>query len=263
MRTSYHVHTYISDGRCTISDHVRAAIAAGLDELGISDHYTLIPGKQTIWSMPEDGIADYMRKLESAREEAGDRLVIRLGLEVDYIAESIDKIAETLSSYPFDYAIGSVHFVGDFPVDSKADFWENISHDQRNDVIREYWWLIKRMAETGLFDFAGHLDLYKKFGHKATVDLSAEINAALDAIEAAGMAVELNTAGMHYAGEVYPSRAILQQCHDRGIPSLVTSDAHVSEHLTRGHNYGIAELREVGYTQQATFANRKMTLVDL
>lgn len=263
MRTSYHVHTQLSDGRCTMSDHVRAALAAGIDELGISDHYAVMPGKEVVWAMRDNDLPNYFKMLEAAQKEAGGRLVIRRGLEADFIPANLEVLAKTLAAYPFDYVIGSVHFIDDFPVDAKADFWEAIPQDQRNEMIREYWTRVKQMAETRLFDWAGHLDLYKKFGHRPTMDVSADIAAALDAIAAAGMAVELNTSGMHYVGEVYPSQAILRECHTRGIPCLITSDAHVPEHLLRGYNYGVSELREVGYTQQAIFADRKMTLVEL
>ena len=197
-----------------------------------------------------------------ARDYAGD-LRILLGIEADYIEGTLDETAAALASYPFDYVIGSVHFIDDFPVDASADYWESLSQDQRNEMIRAYWARVKQMAESGLFDIAGHLDLYKKFGHRPTIDISADIAAALDAIAEAGMAVELNTSGMHYVGEVYPSTAILRECYARGIPCLITSDAHCTEHLMRGYDFGVSELRDVGYTQQAVFAQRKRTLVPL
>lgn len=264
MRTSYHVHTYLSDGECAIFDHVRAAIAAGLDELGISDHYTLMPGKDIVWSMPEDGLRDYFATIEAARKEAGDRLAIRLGIEVDFIPESTRKLAQVLSAYPFDYTIGSIHFVDDFPIDAKPENWEGITQERKNEIIRAYWALEKQLAESRLFDIAGHLDLYKKFGHRPTIDVSADVAAALDAVAEAGMAVEVNTAGLYKTcAEVYPSLAILKECHKRGIPSLVTADAHEADHLVRGYDVGIQQLRDAGYTQQAIFAGRKMTLAPL
>lgn len=263
MHTSYHCHTEFSDGRCTIVDLVQEAIRLQLDELGISDHYTLVPGEVVPWSMPEAGLPDYIAALDNARDKADGKVGLRYGIEADYIPQSITELADALAAHPFDYVIGSVHFIDVFPVDARADYWEALSQDQRNEMIREYWARIANMAKSGVFDIAGHLDLYKKFGHRATIDLSADIATALDAIAAAGMAVELNTSGMHYAGEVYPSTAILEQCLVRHIPTLVTSDVHCVQHLTRGHKFGVSELREVGYTQQAIFAGRKMTLVEL
>lgn len=246
-----------------MADQIRGGIAAGLDELGISDHYTLIPGQTVEWSLPQTGLPDYFRALHAARRLAGDALAFRFGIEADYIPESVAELGEILQAYPLDYVIGSVHFIDGFPVDAGASFWEAISQDQRNVKIREYWARVTAMAKSGVFDFAGHLDLYKKFGRHATVDLSADIAAALDAIAEAGMAVELNTSGLHYVGEAYPSPAILLECHKRGIPTLITADAHVPEHLTRSYDVGIGELIRAGYTQQAVFASRKLSLVDL
>ena len=44
MLTSYHNHTNWSDGAPTLAAQIEAARRAGLDELGISDHYVLYPG---------------------------------------------------------------------------------------------------------------------------------------------------------------------------------------------------------------------------
>jgi len=279
MRTSYHCHTMMSDGHSAASEYVRAAIAIGLDELGISDHYTLMPdtpalpllakgekgGYQPVgWSMPADALPDYFRALRGAKQEAGDRLIVRYGLEADFFPETAAELAEILRGYPFDYVIGSVHFVDDFPIDDSAGWWDGLSVDERNEMVRAYWSRIAAMAETGLFDIAAHLDLYKKFGHRPTVDVSAEIAAALDAIAGAGMAVELNTAGFYKpAKEFYPSPAILRECRKRGIPALVTADAHDISHLARSYDVGVETLRNAGYTEQAIFVDRKMTLVPL
>ena len=254
----------MSDGRSTASDYVRAAIAAGLDELGFSEHYTLMPpGWRIDWSMAKDALPDYFRALHAARDEAGDSLIVRYGLEADFIPETAGELAEILKAYPFDYVIGSVHFIDEFLVDDSAGRWDALSEDERNDMVRAYWGRVTAMAESGLFDIAAHLDLYKKFGHRPTVDVSAQISVALDAIAKAGMAVELNTAGFHRMGEIYPSPTILRECRKRSIPSLVTTDAHHIDQLTRSRDLGVDELRKAGYTEQVVFEARRMRLVPL
>lgn len=264
MLTSYHCHTALSDGLFTISEYIHAAIDAGVSELGISDHYTLLPNGRTVrWSMPLSDLPSYFRLLHAAREEAGDKLIVRFGIEADFVPETAAELAEILRMYPFDYVIGSVHFVDNFPIDDSAGKWDALSEDERNDMVRAYWNRIIGMAKCGLFDIAAHLDLYKKFGHRPTIDVSADISTALDAIAASGMAVELNTAGLHKMGEIYPSPTILHECHKRGIPALVTTDAHRADHLLRSRDIGVKELKKAGYTQQAIFAERKMTLIDL
>ena len=262
MRTSYHCHTTLTHGESTVSDFVHAAISAGLDEVGISEHYTLVPGKVVTWSMPPSGLPEYFRILEAARKEAGNKVKFRFGLEADYIPESVAQLGQSLKQYPLDYVIGSVHYVGDFLTDESPDAWNEIAQDKRNEIMRRYWGCITEMAKSGVFDIVGHLELYKKFGHKPTIDLSSDISTALDAIAMSGMAVELNTSGWHYIGECYPSPTILSECKRRGIPTLVTMDAHHVDNITRYYDRGVAQLKEVGYAQQAIFSGRTMSLAD-
>lgn len=263
MLTSYHCHTRFSDGDCSVDDHIREATSVGLDELGISDHYILYPNRTIEWSMPVDGLQKYMDALQAERETAGQRLAVRFGLEADYIPESAERLGVELRRYPFDYVIGSVHFVGDFPIDESSSHWDSLSQDGRNEIIRKYWRLTADMARSGLFDIVGHTDLYKKFGHRASVDISEDIAIALDAVADAGMAVELNTSGIQCTGEAYPAMDILAQCYARDIPTLVTADAHTPANLTRYFDVGIRQLKSLGYTQKATFKGRELILADL
>jgi len=265
MITSYHVHSNLSDGQNTIREFVHAAAEADIDEVGISDHYVLLPGGTTVdWSMPLDALPAYIDDIRAAADEIGDGVVVRYGLEADYDPDTADELRGILQDYPFDYVIGAVHFVDGFPVDECAENWNKLSQTERNDLIRSYWTRIEQMAASGLFDFAAHLDLYKKFGHLPTIDISADIAAALDALATAGMAAELNTAGWKKPiGELYPSPDIIRECKARGIPVLINADAHKMADLTLHYDHAEAILRDVGYTQKAVFQARQMTLVPL
>lgn len=261
MLTSYHVHSIYSDGKTTIRELAEAAAAQGLDELGISDHYVLLPaGRNVSWSMSFDGLAQYLTELQEVTEEFRGRLVIRKGLEVDYDPATERELAEVLHAHDFDFVIGSVHFIDGFPVDESPDYWDRLSEGERNDLIRAYWVRIEQMAKSCLFDFAGHLDLYKKFGHRPTVDVSKDVMGALDAVAFSGMAVEINTAGWFLpAREAYPSLEILSACRSRAIPILINSDAHEPSNLTRGFDRAYELARSVGYSEVLAY-NRRMPL---
>ena len=265
MLTSYHVHSTLSDGASTVREHILAALDAGLDEIGISDHYVLLPDHKAVdWSLPPSALPAYFDEIRSAAAEVEGKLVVRYGIEADFDPQTASELAEILRAYPFDYVIGSVHFVEGFAVDECAENWDALTQPERNGVIRAYWECIARMARSGLFDFAGHLDLYKKFGHVPTVDISEEIGCALDAIAASGMAVELNTAGWYKEiQEAYPSCEIMRECRARGIPMLVTADAHNACELTRGFDRAVRALRDAGYTQTVVYAGRKTGAVQL
>ncbi len=255
MRTSYHVHSRWSDGEGEIEDFLEAALALGMDEIGLSDHYVLGPAGWTpSWSMPPDALNDYLAAL--ACLTVG--VAVRCGLEVDFFPETTSVVQESLVGQPLDYIIGSVHFVDGFPIDENARNWEVLTQDERNSVIRGYWTRIREMAESGLFDIAGHLDLTKKFGFVPTVDMRAEVCVALDAIAHADMAVEINTAGWYKpCRDVYPESWIIHACFERRIPVVVTADAHSPAHLTRGYDRAYSLLHGVGYRRVAQFSKRR------
>lgn len=266
MLVSYHVHSTWSDGKSSIPEHIRMAGELGLDEIGISDHYVLTPdGSQQYFGMTLGRLDDYVEDLQMSSGEAADGLVVRLGLEVDYFPETEAAAGDLINSQPFDYVIGSIHFVNQFPIDDAVDPWEILSQDERNDAIRCYWTRLRQMAESGLFDIAGHLDLPKKFNFFTTEDLSGEIGAALDAIAAADMTFEVNASGWYKpCKEQYPRIDIIRECYDRQIPVIVTSDAHIAENLIRGFEEAYALIKEVGFTETALYAGRmrKMQPID-
>jgi histidinol-phosphatase (PHP family) len=259
MLTSYHVHSRWSDGEGEISDFVRAAKELGLDEIGFSDHYVRAPDSRKLsWSMPPEKLGDYVEAVQIAAGLSGEHPIVRLGVEADFFPETTKALAEALAGQPFDYVIGAVHFVDGFPIDAGASYWAQITQAERNDVMRAYWVRIRQMAESGLFDFAAHLDLTKKFGFRPTIDLTDEISAALDAIAGADMAVEVNTAGWYApCGEAYPEASILRRCSELGIPILVTADAHHPANLLRGYEDGRRLVLNLGYRHLASYAGRR------
>jgi len=262
MLTSYHCHSRWSDGEGEIADFVRQAREIGLVEVGLSDHYVLTPDHSLkTWAMPLDALDEYVASVQAAAEESAPDLVVRLGVEADYFPETAGELKHLLAGYAFDYVIGSVHIVDGFPIDGSPQDWAPLTQAERDDVIRTYWVRVKEMAQTGVFDFAGHLDLTKKFGFRPSVDISGEISSALDAVAQSDMAIELNTSGWHAtAGEEYPSPLILRGCFDRGIPVLITADAHTPANLTRDFERAGALLGEIGYRETCSFNSRMRTV---
>lgn len=257
MITSYHCHTRWSDGEGEITDFVRRAEEIGLDEVGLSDHYVLTPDRRFMeWAMPVDALDEYVTAVRDASENAS--IDVRLGVEADFIPETADELREVLAEYQFDYVIGSVHFLDGFPIDGAGEYWARLTQVERDDIIRGYWVRVRQMAESGIYDFAGHLDLTKKFGYYPSVGVSDVVSDALDALARSGMAAELNTSGWHVpAGEEYPSPEIIRGCFERSIPMLVTADAHAPKNLTRSFDRAYALLREIGFRELSSFRDRR------
>ena len=231
-----HVHTALSmHGEGTMEETVLSAIAKGLSEIGFSEHFYYPEGFAA--PAPDCVVPDsktfeqYVSEAERLRKRYEDRIVIRLGVEIDYLPDHMNAIQKNLSLYPFDYVIGSVHIVNGVDFDYREDRLA-----RRLDALggaeglwRGYWRELSAFVSTGLFDVAGHLDLPKKFGiTKSDSDFSMEIEAVLDAILKAGLAMEVNTGGIDRAAprETYPSPSILEKAVRKGINIVFGSDAH-------------------------------------
>jgi histidinol-phosphatase (PHP family) len=83
-------------------------------------------------------------------------------------------------------------------------------------------------------------------------------DAALQAIAKNGIAIELNAAGIYApAKEMYPSVRILERAKELGIPITFGSDAHHPDKVGQKGAEAQTMLKNVGYTQLATFERRK------
>jgi histidinol-phosphatase (PHP family) len=207
-------------------------------------------------------LGDYVAQLRSVAATA--LIPLRVGVELDWFPSFDDELRAALAPHEFDHIVGSVHEVDGMILDGSPRAWAQLSQAGRDEVHRRYWQSIGQMAASGLFDIAAHLDLSKKFGYLPQVDLSAEIDAALDVIADVDLVVELNTAGWHKpCDDAYPTLDILRGCHRRGITVTLSADAHDPAHLVRDFDRGAERLRAAGFTQIARLAGRERHLVPL
>lgn len=263
MLFTYHNHTNWSDGGATLAAMIQAARELGVDELGISDHYVLHPEGDQEWSMPAELLGDYFSTLRQASAEVKG-IVLRTGLEADYIPETAAELRAELELFDWDYVIGSVHFVDGFCVDEKAEDWRRLTPERRDQVWIRYWELVAELARTEIFDILAHPDLPKKFGFRPAADLRELEEAALDAVAAAGMAIEINTAGWSLpAAEGYPSLRILRAARERDIPLTISADAHFPEFILRDFDRAADLARQAGYEALVRFERGLMRAASL
>jgi histidinol-phosphatase (PHP family) len=71
------------------------------------------------------------------------------------------------------------------------------------------------------------------------------------------VAVEVSTAGLRKpAGELYPSRPLLEMAVDAGLPIALSSDAHLPEQVGFRYDDAVAALEEVGVREICVFERR-------
>ena len=125
---------------------------------------------------------------------------------MDYLPGDEDWIRGLAARHPWDYFIGSVHYVSDdWVVDNPHEIskWKNRDPFE---VWSAYFERLTKAAETGFFEIIGHVDLPKKFGHRPPQDCTALYEKFLNAAKKHNCAIELNTAGLRKdCREIYPA----------------------------------------------------------
>jgi histidinol-phosphatase (PHP family) len=258
MPADYHTHTPLCrHASGAPEEFVDQALARGLSEYGVSDHAPQRPEPFDDWRMLEAEMPAYLDWIDRARRHAAGRLPVRAGLECDWLPGCQPWIDRLASLAPWDYLIGSLHYLGswDFDNPARVDLWDR--HDVE-EVWSRYWREYAAMAESGLFDLLGHPDLVKKFGHRPAGDLRRFYEPAIEAISAAGCAIEINTAGWHKpCTEAYPDPAFLDLARSAGIPLAISSDAHAPAEIGRDFDRARALAAAAGYTETVLFERRQ------
>ncbi|HHY86850.1 MAG TPA: histidinol-phosphatase HisJ family protein [Verrucomicrobia bacterium] len=245
------------------ADYARRALQAGLTEIGFSDHSPMRRDDFDDWRMRNDQLDEYVESVRRAQQNF-PQLTIRLALEVDYLPGQEDWIRDLASRHPWDYFIGSVHYVTDtWAVDSPFQLSQ---WDQRDafEVWSAYFERLTLAAASGLFQILGHADLPKKFGHRPKQDCTPLYERLIRAAAKTGCAVELNTAGLRKeCREIYPSREFLLLARQHRVPITFGSDAHAADEVGRDFASAVALAREAGYTSCLTYDQRMPRLITL
>ncbi len=191
-------------------------------------------------------LPDYVAEVQALKADFPGYVL--LGIEADYRPETVGEVTGLLDTYPFDYVIGSVHFLEDWAFDDPRNLAEYANRDI-DEVWVQYLELVGDAAESGLFTILGHLDLVKKFGYRPTKTLDKELTRLVDRIARAGTLVEINTAGLHKpVGEAYPDPDILRRLCEAGVPITFGSDAHAPEQVGRDFRHATDLARTAGYS---------------
>ncbi len=259
MLVDYHTHTELTDGVGKPRDYAAVALQRGLKELGCSDHAPL--GDRDIeWTMKLKDLDTYVWWVREAQAEFPE-LSIKLGLEVDFFPGREDWIRELAAMYEWDFFLGSVHFIGEWPVDESKKYWQGRDVDQ---TWREYFEVWAAAARAKLFDSMAHPDLPKKFGHHPASDFTTVFEKALQAVKQADVAIEVSTAGLRKpCREIYPSRDFLQIAYRLGIPITLGSDAHLPEEVGQDVDQAVALAHSAGYREICRFEKRQRFTVSL
>lgn len=238
QRFDLHVHTNWSDGKASAEDMILAAIAAGLDTVGISDH------SHTVYDEPgctlPDSPLEYRAEIRRLAEKYSGKIRVLCGVEQDYFSGR---------AVGYDYAIGSVHAVcvngcyvnTDWEPSAVRGVEEHFGGDWYA-FAAAYYELVGGVVDVTGADIVGHFDVItvyngdgKYFDTRDPRYISAW-RAAADKLLATGAVFEINTGAVSrgYRKTPYPARDIYDYIRARGGRFILASDAHRPEHIAFG-----------------------------
>jgi histidinol-phosphatase (PHP family) len=234
-------------------EYAARAIDRGLKGIIFTCHSPMPRGFWPSVRMSESEFDDYVSMVERCRRRFAGELDVRLGIESDYFPGYESWIRELHERAEFHHCLGSVHWQG-------PEYGEMFNSKDERTFIKAYWQNLAASAETGLFDTLAHPDLIKNYRPDSWKfeEWQDDIAAALDRITKTGVAMELNTSGLHkmYA-EMNPGPQMLRMMCERGIPVVIGSDSHQSRRVGENFAMGLEMLRDAGYESISVFHGRR------
>lgn len=248
-----------------VERYVEAARAAGVDEIGISEHVYYFTETCDLWHMPYQlgkcvcDIEAYVAAIDEAKNRG---LPVKLGIEVDYEPARVEETRSWLTRAPWDYVLGSIHFVDGFGIDSRPRLIDEIGVEA---AWQRYFEELRAVARSGLFDSLAHPDLVKMWGDRPAPEVEEELFSGFaDDVQAADVCIEVSTRGLlRPVADLYPDRRLLRACRERDIPVTLASDAHTAARVGWSFDRIRASLRSARYEQIAVFEQRRRRQVAL
>ena len=253
-----HTHSrYSFDGEESVDALCRAACAAGLSALVITDHYDI--DCIDLGFYPDLDTAGVRRDIERAKADYAGRLAVFRGVELGQAYLRPAAARKFLDEGQYDFVIGSCHNLAGFP-----DF-SHINFSDMNDTEKLYFYRRMIAEVRGVLDFpevrtVAHLTyplryMQRTSGSIPPLDaLREEFTDLFRAIIGKGVAVELNTAGF-WKGIIEPKTekwvlSLYRACGGELV--TIGSDAHASKNIGRMFKEGYDLLREVGFKYVVT-----------
>lgn len=270
-----HTHTDYFHGRSTIEEMYAKAQEIGLKYYGFSEHTPLPEGfscllykegdmNEAFHHYAQDVLA-LKEKIKQNHTESHPKIL--LGMELDFTPHAPAWMDMLLAAYPYDYVIGSVHFVDD----RNIGLWDsaNASAFEQNEYFTEYYRCIADLARWGKADIISHPDFVKlKCVDAFTAWLETEhakniVNTTLNAIAKAGMILEVSTGGLKKTcQEIHPAPRIMEWVSEKKISISFGSDSHYHDNVAFAFEELAAFAKSYGYKQHVIFENRLPQYLD-
>ncbi len=229
LKANYHTHTT----RCghaggTDREYVEAAIEAGYEILGFSDHtpYPTNPEFVSCMRIKLEEADGYFDSITSLKKEYASDITIYAGVEAEYFPEHFHKLLDFMKDYPLDYMILGEHFIPDEQHGRYVGAPFNSSQ-----WLELYTENVLAGMNTGKFTYVAHPDLPFYVGENADALLCNSYTTICKAAKELDIPLEINVLGSTRDSSIYPADKFLDIAAAIGNTMILGIDAHTPQQL--------------------------------
>ncbi|MEI6753458.1 MAG: histidinol-phosphatase [Paludibacter sp.] len=273
---NYHSHCTFCDGRSSMEEFVRFAIAKGVRKYGFSSHAPL--PFDTFWNMKLDDFGEYQNEFYRLKEKYMSEVELFIGLEVDYIHNYIEIQNELYSAENMDYLIGSIHYMDQLP---SGDFWtidgnfrdffvglKILFDGEIRPAVERFFDISDQMIGKGGFDIVGHFDKIAMNAskcadfEKSSVWYRNRVSDSLQLIKQKELILEINTKSFVDKGITYPDIQFFPLINELQIPVVVNSDCHYPTNILDSFHPTFEALKAAGFKTMHQLIDGKWQAVE-
>lgn len=266
MIADFHIHTRFSgDSEADVDKVIQSAITKGMKYMAITDHNDF-EYENGMFELDTEKYFEYMTK---KKNEYKNDIELSIGIECGLEPKFYDRINKLISSYDFDFVIGSSHVINGMDPYYKEYFENRSVHDAMVEYLKS---IIENIDMFDNFDVYGHLDYMMRYAPITAEEKRydyAEYGQLFDEILTKlinkGKGIEINTSPLKSGlYDTNPNLQVVKRYAKLGGKIItVGSDAHSPEYV--GHSFQIAEnmLKDAGFTHFNVFRNRNFINIPL
>lgn len=230
-KNNYHTHTtrcYHASGKD--EEYVKAAIKAGIKELGFSDHtpWHYDSSFKATMRMPESQLDDYIESIRYLKEKYKDQISILIGLECEYFERYMPWLEKMLKDKQIDYIILGNHY---YETDELHQYFGSPVNEY---YLKAYVDHCIKAIDTGLYSYIAHPDLV--YYDKDSKLYQKEMSRLCAYAKEKDMPLEFNLLGF-MSGRHYPNESFWKIASKYKNKAIIGFDAHSPDALLKDDIY--------------------------
>ena len=223
MRVNYHTHTVrCGHAKGTEEEYVQAAIAGGVEILGISEHSTFLmhPDSTEKPHLNMEALPQYVSAVQAAAMQHKNEIEVHVGIEAEYFPDTFPEFCSIMRDHGVEYLLLGQHFL-DSPLGQRTrnEIWEP-------EILTHYCDQIIEGMQTGAFTYVAHPDCILFLGDRKL--LKEQLRRICQEAKSCDLPLEINLLGIH-KNKHYPCKEFFELLAEEGNTVILGADAHQPE----------------------------------